>query len=163
MSASALRILGIISLLAFAGACDRRPTAAAKPPATNMSDIGTKYFSRTARFDRMGGKIVAVDPNAPRMITMDPWPELVFTMADGQHTVAQLRMQLAAQYEKGAPSGLDGQIDSIVRDLDRERLIRLHNDPAELPFYLAKPVAEQNPDEARKAMQRDGFGGRHGA
>ena len=127
-----------------------------------MSDIGPMYFSRTARFDRMGDKIVAVDPNAPRMITMDPWPELVFQMADGQHTVAQLRAYLASQYEKGAPPGLDEQVSTIVRDLERERLIRLHSEPVTLPFYLAKPVAEQNPEEARKAMERDSFGGRRG-
>jgi hypothetical protein len=99
------------------------------------------YFSRAARFDRLGEKIVAVDPSAPRVITMDPWPELVFQMADGQHTIDQLRGHLASQYEKGAPAGLDEQVNSIVRDLERERLIRLHPQPATLPFYLAEPVA----------------------
>ena len=160
----ALHVLGVVTLLAFASACDREPSAAepAKPPSTRMTDIGSMYFSRTARFDRMGEKTVAIDPSAPRMITMDPWPELVFQMADGQHTVAQLRTNLAAQYEKGAPTGVDEQVDSVVRDLERERLIRLHAQPTTLPFYLAKPVAEQNPEEARKAMERDGFGGRRG-
>jgi len=127
-----------------------------------MSDIGSMYFSRAARFDRMGDKMVAVDPNAPRMITMDPWPEWVFQMADGQRTVDQLRTHLASQYEKGAPPGLDEQVNPIIRDLERERLIRLHSEAVTLPFYLAKPVAEQNPEEARKAMERDGFGGRRG-
>ena len=157
----------IATTLLCIGACDKGPADAdrAKPApttTTTMSDIGPMYLSRATRFDRMGDKIVAVDPNAPRMITMDPWPELVFQMADGQHTVAQLRAHLASQYEKGAPVGLDEQVASIVHDLERERLIRLHSEPVTLPFYLAKPVAEQNPEEARKAMERDGFGGRRG-
>lgn len=161
-----IRTFIAITLL-YVGACDRRPTDAEQPKPTStttttMSDIGLMYFSRAARFDRIGDKIVAVDPNAPRMITLDPWPELVFQMADGQHTVAQLGAHLASQYQKGAPAGLDQQVASIVRDLERERLIRLHSEPVTLPFYLAKPVAEQNPEEARKAMERDGFGGRRG-
>ena len=162
MRTLALRATLVIPLLAPAGACDRSPTAPA--PATSQpttrSDIGPMYFSRAARFDRVGDRIVAIDPNAPRMVTMDPWPELVFQMADGQRTVNQLRAHLAAQYDKGAPAGLDEQVHSIVRDLEREHLIRLHKDPAVLPFYLAKPVAEQDPDEARKAMDQDGFGRR---
>jgi hypothetical protein len=151
-------------LLAYVGACDRRPAEpqSPKPGPTTMSDIGSMYFSRVARIDRMGGKIVAIDPNAPRMITMDPWPELVFQMADGQHTVAQLREHLASQYEKGAPPGLDEQVNSIVRHLEQDRLIRLHSEPVTLPFYLSKPVSEQNPEDARKAMERDGVGGRRG-
>ena len=128
-----------------------------------MSDIQSKYFSRTARFDRVGGKTIAIDPNSPRVITMDPWPELIFGLADGKHTVRQLQAHMAAQYEKGSPVGLDEQLLSVVDQLQQEHLIRLHDGPAELPFYLAKPIAEQNPDEARKAMQRDGFGGRSGS
>src|SRR6478735_184689 len=95
-----LRAVGMVSLLALASACDRSPTAPqpANAPATAMTDIGPMYFSRVARFDRIGEKIVAVDPNAPRIITMDPWPQLVFQMADGQHTVDQLRAHLASQY-----------------------------------------------------------------
>lgn len=161
MCSFALRILGVITLLAFTSACDQEPSAAepAEAPVISMNDIGPMYFSRAARFDRVGDKIVAVDPNAPRMITMDPWPELVFQMADGQHTVDQLRADLVSKYDKGAPAGLNEQVASIVRDLERERLIRLHAQPTTLQFYLAKPVAEQDPEEARKAMERDGFGG----
>ena len=74
----------------------------------------------------------------------------------------QLAEPRSLSFQKGAPAGLDEQVASIVRDLERERLIRLHREPVTLPFYLAKPVVEQNPEEARKAMERDGFGARRG-
>ncbi len=128
-----------------------------------MSDIQPMYFSRIARFDQVGGKTIAIDPNSPTVITMDPWPELVFDMADGQHTIGQLQTYMASQYDKGAPAGLNEQVISVVHQLEQEHLIRLHDKAVQLPFYLAKPIAEQNPDEAREAMQRDGFGGRRGA
>ena len=157
----ALRAILPIVLIACVSACDTRQAEAPsiRPDSTTVSDIGSMYFSRAARFDWMSEQVVAIDPNAPRIITMDPWPELVFQMADGQHTVDQLRAYLSAEYEKGAPSGLNEQVISIVRELERERLIRLHGAPVALPFYLEKPVAEQDTVEARKAMERDGFGG----
>lgn len=65
-----------------------------------------QYFSRAASWHRMGEQIVVHDSltnQAPRMITMDPWPQLVFSAADGQHTVGQFVEQLAAQYEGSPP------------------------------------------------------------
>jgi len=119
--------------------------AASQPAAVTetqtMSDIQSMYFSRTARFDRMGDKTIAIDPNSPRVITMDPWPELVFGMADGQHTVGELQAHMAGEYKNGPPAGLDEQIVSVVRELEQEHLIRLHDKAVQLPFYLAKPIA----------------------
>jgi hypothetical protein len=123
-----------------------------------MNDISGMYFSRAMCFDHLGDGIVVVDKNAPRMITMDPWPQLVFRMADGQHTVDELRAHLAGQYEEGVPPGLFDQIISVVQNLEREGLIQLNDKPVKLPFYLAQPMSQQNAEEARQAMERDGYG-----
>ena len=70
---------------------------------------------------------------------MDAWPQIVFEMADGEHTVDQFEEHLAADYENGPPPDLHKQIQSTVRDLVDEGLIRLHAMPSALAPEFAKP------------------------
>src|SRR4051812_42446619 len=96
----ALSLVLLLPLLALDSACNPRPVPVTPPPPTTSSrsttttpfagDVGRAYFSRTAQFDRNGDRIVALDASSARRITLDPMPELIFWMADGQRTVNQL-------------------------------------------------------------------------
>ncbi|MCI0638175.1 MAG: hypothetical protein L0Y72_25025 [Gemmataceae bacterium] len=115
------------------------------------------YFRRTARFDLLNGHIVVADPKQPRMVTLDPWLELVFQMADGEHTIDQMIVHLGKGYEGGSPAGLDQQVLDIVNHLVAEGFVELVANSTTLPFYLTEPVSKQDAAEAKAAMLRDGF------
>ncbi len=116
-----------------------------------------KFLSRCARFDMMDNQVVIIDPGAPRLVTLDPWPELVFMAADGQNRVKDLADHLGKKYEDGPPKGLEKQVNQIVHNLLREGLVKLSDVPIELPYYLSIPRSEQDPDKAKKLMEDDGF------
>jgi hypothetical protein len=158
------------ALLVLPAGCNPAPRPVAPPPPPTAAsrnatavpyagDVGPMYFSRTAQFERNGDRIVALEPRSARPVPLEPMPELVFWMADGQRTVNQLRADLASQYKNGPPPDLAEQVRSIVRDLERQHLLRFHKDPTPLPSYLAKPVSDQDPEEAKRAMEQDGFAG----
>ncbi|MDT3403553.1 hypothetical protein [Mucilaginibacter terrae] len=66
------------------------------------------YFYRTMPFSKMNdGNIVAYDPNAPRVITFDPWPQQIFLNATGQITVEQYLNNTANLYCNNVPELLD--------------------------------------------------------
>ena len=111
-----------------------------------MPDISEMYFSRAARYHELDGQIVTIAPNSPRVITMDPWPQLVFEMADGEHTVKELERHLSAQYDDGPPKDLIEQVHAIVRDLEQQGLVRLHPQPSVLPPELANPIQPEDSD-----------------
>ncbi len=50
--------------------------------------LDNKYVARCATYDISGKMMIVIDPKSPRVITMDPWPELIFKYADGEHTVS---------------------------------------------------------------------------
>ena len=118
---------------------------------------GNKHFIRAATYDLVDGKLVVTDPHRPRMITMDPWPEMLFAAADGQRTVAQFTAELKQQWGDGAPADLSEQVAAQLGPLVEEGLVKLVDHPQDLPPYLASPKSEQDPKTMRQQMIADGF------
>jgi hypothetical protein len=119
-----------------------------------------QYFSRAATWNIMDKHLVVHDsfsPNAPRMITMEPWHEVVFSAADGQHTIEQFVQHMGQQYPQGMPKGLREQICQIIDELIGEGILRLHNEPKELPRYFAEDSFSVPPDILKAQMQADGL------
>jgi hypothetical protein len=95
-------------------------------------------------------------PKAPRMITMEPWHEVAFMAADGEHTVDDFVRHMGSQYEGGIPPGLREQIHGIINELASEGIIRLHPQPKPLPPYFAEQYFQQPPDVRKAQMEADG-------
>ena len=131
------------------------PISTTPPPPDEVENDG--YLCRTARFDLIQDQVVVVDPRAPRMITMDPWPQMVFLSSDCQHSVSEFVEAVGREYEGGTPPGLHDQIVSIVNELQAEGIVEIRESTTTLPDYLAHPVSEQDPDRARQQMLEDGF------
>ena len=56
------------------------------------SPIKERYFIRTAQWDWLDHEHIAVvDPNSPRMLTMDPWPQWIFL--DGFYTRIHIQLR----------------------------------------------------------------------
>ena len=108
----------------------------------------------------MKDRLVAHDSfsaSAPRMITMEPWHEVAFMAADGEHTVDEFVRHMASQYEGGEPKGLRQQIHEIVGTLIDEGILRIHDKPQSLPPYFAEEYFEKDAEIRKQQMQADGL------
>lgn len=101
-----------------------------KPPAFSKLqtyEFREFYFRRIAQWSWMGEKtIFVIDPNAPRFITMDPWPQKIFMAADGQSTISDYVHSVAKKYRGRVPDLLDATIINEIETLLKEKIIELH-------------------------------------
>ena len=94
---------------------------------------------------------------APRMITMEPWHEVTFMAADGEHTVDEFVNHMAAQYEDGEPVGLRQQIHGIIGTLIDEGILRIHDEPQAIRPYFAEEYFEKDAEIRKQQLQADGL------
>lgn len=108
--------------------------------------IKDKYFVRLAQWDWLNDEMIHVfDNHVPRIITMDPWPQIIYLEADGKKTISEFVYQMADQYGKNEiiPAELDVMILDLIQDHINENLVDLVDVPRELPKHLALPKREQ--------------------
>lgn len=118
------------------------------------------YFARAATWDWFNNELInVVDRMQPRVITMDPWPQEIFLEADGQQTISQFVFTMAGKYGRGTPipKELDKTILSGISQLINLNIITLSREKRELPYYLDKPIKEQNLEISKRLMLEDGF------
>lgn len=116
------------------------------------------YFKRNAVYKVEKDEISVIDVHENNTITpLDPWMGAVLSLADGQHTIAQLIQHMAAQYPSGAPENLSKTLESVVDRLIETDVIELTLRPSILPYYLRIPMNEQDPKKATEMMINDGF------
>ncbi|MBD1397168.1 hypothetical protein H9Q13_08335 [Pontibacter sp. JH31] len=132
------------------------------PPFNELKNSGIKdvYFVRLARWDWLNQDMIhVVDNNAPRMITMDPWPQLIYLEADGQKTVSEFVYDMASKYGKKQPipEELDSTIIQMINSLINDKLIELSTESRKLPYYIDLPQSKQDLNKANKLMIEDGF------
>ena len=90
------------------------------------SGIRNRYFIRTASWRKLDKQhVVVTDPHGPRLITLDPWPQIVFLAADGQLTVTEYIHQLATQYSGEIPLLLDKTVLDEIDTLLNYKIIAL--------------------------------------
>lgn len=86
------------------------------------------------------GLITVIDPHGPRMLTMDPWPQLLFLEADGQKTVAEFIDYMAGKYSGTIPEALDKTVIEELLKLIAYRIVQ---------FSAEKRRPEERFDDAR--------------
>ena len=117
-----------------------------------------KYFFRAVIYAIQKDKVLLVDMKNPKASTpLDAWLGRVVALADGQHTVQELIDYLGSQYPAGPPANLGETIESVVKRLKETHVIHLSDEPVELPYYLATPANEQDPEKAKELIEKDGF------
>jgi hypothetical protein len=85
---------------------------------------------------------------------------MVFVASDGEHSIQEMVAAFSTGYDKGAPNELESTestVIQVVTQLEKEGLVRISDKPVKLSVYLKSPLAGQDPEEVRKAMQADGF------
>ena len=116
------------------------------------------YFKRTTVFNVEEDAISVVDVHKNNTLTpLDPWMGAVLSLADGQHTVAELISHMAAQYPNGAPENLTETLESVIEHLIEAKLVELTPHPSILPYYLQVPMDQQDQERATEMMINDGF------
>jgi hypothetical protein len=116
------------------------------------------YFKRNTVYTVEANTISVVDVHEDNTVTpLDPWMGVVLSLADGQHTVAELIQHMAAQYPDGAPDNLVDTLESVIKRLTDTDVIELTLRPSILPYYLRIPMDDQDPKQATDMMINDGF------
>ena len=98
------------------------------PPFPVLKNFPEKdfYFIRAASWMWTSeSQIIAIDQHAPRVVTMDPWPQLIFLAAEGQKTIEEYVYFMAEQYIGKVPAKLDETIITEIQTLLKERMIVL--------------------------------------
>lgn len=113
----------------------KRTNKQALPPFESLSIYPhkDKYFYRVASWYPYDGKNIAItDPHGPRVITLDPWPQIIFISAKGKMTVQQYVADFASKYTSQVPPELADIIIHWIDQLLKERLIALSDVPVDL-------------------------------
>ncbi len=119
----------------------------------------SQYISRCVVFSKKGDKVSLIDMSDPdaEPLVYEPWLGLVVSLADGQHTVQELISYASQHYENGPPDGLDSTIESAVRRLSETSIVRLSDEPIELPYYLTLPAERLDVPRALQLMEENGY------
>ncbi len=118
----------------------------------------SQYFSRTVIFSKQGEKISLVDIHDPEKeaLAFEPWLGVVVSLADGQHTIRELIDGIASRYDGEPPGELQRTLESAIERLMETEVIKLNDEPVELPYYLSLPVERMNLEQAKQSMADDG-------
>lgn len=119
----------------------------------------TKYFFRTAVYGTESDKVYLIDIHNPdaKMESLEAWLGVVVSLADGQHTIAELIDYLASQYQGAVPDNLNDTLISVFERLEGEGAVKLSETPVMLPYYLAEPVQKLDIERAKRLMLDDGY------
>jgi len=103
-----------------------------------MSPVKDAYFYRAAPWCWLSRETITINDNhAPRVITLDPWPQMIFLDANGKQTISEYVDYVASKYKKEIPTDLDTIILSMIELLLKERVICLSE-------VLREPDPEHN-------------------
>lgn len=116
-----------------------------------------QYFYRNVIFSNINNQISLADIDHPERVTsLDGWPGIVVSLADGQHTIQQLIDYMSKQYQE-APVNLEETLHSVVERLEEGKIIQLSKSVVSLPYYLTLPIEELDIEEAKKLVMEDGY------
>lgn len=90
----------------------------------------------------------SITPHAPRMITMEPWHQIIYLAANGEHTVGELVAKIGSMYEGGAPAELGDQVIGLIGELEAEMVLEVHDSPKELAEELRSDCLAKKKEEA---------------
>jgi len=108
--------------------------------------IKDRYFYRTQKWDWLNETMIHVfDSKSPRMVTMDPWPQVVFLDAVGDKTVKEYIRDFYYRYPEGkAPDGLKENIIEVLNGLAvKDWLVEFSDSPVTLHESILKPLHDQ--------------------
>ena len=118
-----------------------------------------QYFFRTAVFGSESDKVYLIDIHNPdaKMESLESWLGVVVSLADGQHTIAELIDYLASQYKGAVPENLSDTVTSVLERLQSEAVVKLSDSSVSLPYYLAEPIQKLDIEKAKRLMLDDGY------
>ena len=118
----------------------------------------SQYFYRTVVFTRKNNQVALTNIHNPEETTsLDDWPGIVLSLADGLHSIQELIGFMASQYHGNPPAELEKTLKSVFDRLLDGDFIKLSDKKVELPYYLAEPIEELDIEKAKKLMHEDGY------
>ncbi|MGK0442079.1 MAG: hypothetical protein ACJA0N_001886 [Pseudohongiellaceae bacterium] len=115
----------------------------------------SQYFSRTAVYTESNGQVGLADIDNPTKVSpLEPWFGVIYQLADGRHTLAELVQCMTNRYPVNPPAELEKTLDSVVERLTDGKLLILSDEPAELAYYLSHPIEYLDIEKAKQQMDR---------
>lgn len=94
--------------------------------ALKNSPLKDLYFYRAAPWYWLTENMITINDNyAPRVITLDPWPQMIFLDATGKLTISEYVDFVGSKYKNEIPTDLDTIILSMIELLLKDKVIRL--------------------------------------
>ena len=117
----------------------------------------SQFFYRNVIISKTDDKVSLVDIYAPKSNaeTLEPWLGLVLMLADGQHTLDELVINLSGKYQGAPPANLEKTIHSVVDRLVEMKFIVLTKEPVKLPYYLSLPIEQLDVEKAKMLLEQD--------
>ncbi len=116
------------------------------------------YFYRCAVFTRQNKEIALADIHNPEQVMpLESWMGVVISLADGQHTIAELIGYMAQQYPM-PPQNLEKTLHSVIERMQEGNLLQLSDAAVALPYYLVEPIETLDIDKAKQLIAEDGYG-----
>ena len=114
----------------------------------------SKYFCRMIAFSSQKDEVTLVDLNNPdkNRHSLEPWLGLIYSLADGQHSLQQLIEYLTGLYNGTPPGELEKTVDSVIQRLTELGVVKLIDQPVTLPYFLSLPVEQLDLEEAKQSM-----------
>ena len=121
----------------------------------------SQYFYRTAVFTQQNNQVALADIEQPDKVSpLEGWMGIVISLADGEHTVQQLIDYISQQYPE-PPANIQETLHSVIERLEEGRLLKLWDEKAALPYYLAAPIEQLDVEKARQLIREDGYTASH--
>ncbi|MGO4289856.1 hypothetical protein [Chitinophaga sp. RAB17] len=110
--------------------------------ALKKSPIKDHYFYRAPQWYWLNSDLITViDSHGPRMITMDPWLQMIFLDATGKLTITEYVDFIADKYKKEIPADLNTIILSMTDLLLKDKVICLSLVPREPDLEHNRPLS----------------------
>lgn len=117
----------------------------------------TQFFYRTAIFTRKDDQVALADIHQPETTSpLDEWMGIVVSLADGKHTIHELRDYIGSRYQQ-APANLEETLHSVIERLQDGKIVQLSEKAVDLPYYLASPIEELDIEKAIDLIREDGY------
>ena len=88
---------------------------------------------------------------------MEPWHQVIYMAADGQHRISEFIEKIGSEYENGSPPGLGVQVMEIVDLLVVEQLLEVSDEPKALPSFLSEDYFSETAEVRNEQMRAAGY------
>lgn len=115
-----------------------------------------QYPQRDGLYRILPGGVVVHNRYQDRVVMLDALSSELWLRADGKTQLREIARDIASMSDE-AVSVVSRAVSMLAVILNSEGLMYLKDTPASLPYHLASPQEDQDPDKMRESMDAAGW------